>query len=249
MAILKTEAIVLKKYDFRETSLIVNFYTRDFGKISAVLKGVRQEPAKFASSLESFSFNEIVFYSKRNSSVHLVSQCDIRDNFDKVRQNISKISVASIMMELIDAVMPQEDKNEEVFGLAIAALKELETNDNAEKIMRIFKIKILSLSGFKPHFNSCIACGLRVNGQAKFSLSLGGLLCFKCYKKDTAARGIFRGTVSSILYIQNNDFRNNLNLGMNIQIKKELDLVLDSFLNFHLERELKSQRVARKLNI
>ena len=74
MPIHKTEAVVLRKRDFRETSLIVEFYTREFGKMSGILKGIRSEPQKFASTLEPFSLNEIIFYSKRSSSLHLVSQ-------------------------------------------------------------------------------------------------------------------------------------------------------------------------------
>lgn len=81
MSIEKSPAIVLKRRDFRETSLIAEFYTRDFGKLSGLLKGIKAEPAKFASTLEPFSHNEIIFYRKSNSSLHLVSQCDSRDNF------------------------------------------------------------------------------------------------------------------------------------------------------------------------
>ncbi len=247
MSIHKTEALVLNKWDFRETSLIVNFYTRDFGKMSGILKGIKKEPAKFASTLEPFSYNDIVFYKKINSALHLVSQCDRKANFDLVRQNIHKVGAASLMMELIDAVMPQEDKNEEVFDLALTCLKELEVNQNSEKIMTIFKIKMLAFSGFKPHFDSCVSCGARMSGHSKFSSALGGLLCCGCYPRDLKARSIFRGTVASILHIERNEFKNNLNLGMNPQIKKELDLILNSFLNFHLERELKSQKVLNKL--
>jgi DNA repair protein RecO (recombination protein O) len=248
MSIHKTEAIVLNKRDFRETSMIVNFYTRDFGKLSGILKGVREEPNKFASNLEPFSYNEIIFYKKRNSALHLIAQCDVKENFGAIIQSISKIGVASLMMELLGAVMAQEDKNEEVFNLTMDSFKELETTDNPEKIMLIFKIKILALSGFKPHLDSCVSCGLRITGQSKFSLRLGGLLCLKCCHKDIKARAIFRGTVASILHIEKTDFRNSLNLGMNPQIKQELNLLLNSFLNFHLERELKAQKVLSKLN-
>jgi DNA repair protein RecO (recombination protein O) len=248
MSIHKTEALVLNKWDFRETSLIVNFYTRDFGKMSGLLKGIKKEPAKFASTLELFSYNDIVFYKKINSPLHLVSQCDLRDNFDLVRQSISKIGVASLMMELLNEIMPQEDKNEDVFDLAITSLKELEINNNPDKIMTIFKIKMLAFSGFKPHFDSCVSCGSKINSQSKFSFALGGLLCSRCYPKDLKARSIFRGTVASILHIEKNEFRNNLNLGMNPQIKKELDIILNAFLNFHLEKELKSQKVIHKMN-
>jgi DNA repair protein RecO (recombination protein O) len=140
-----------------------------------------------------------------------------------------------------------EDKNEEVFDLFLDSLKELQASVNPEKVAIIFKIKLLVLSGFKPHFDSCVSCRAKILGQSKFSLMLGGLLCGQCCGKDAGARSIFRGTVASILHIERNDFRSNLNLGMNPEIKKELDLVLNSFLNFHLERELKSQKVLNKM--
>ncbi|MCX5703921.1 MAG: DNA repair protein RecO, partial [Candidatus Omnitrophica bacterium] len=183
MSIDKTEAIVLNKRDFRETSLIISFYTRDFGKLNGILKGIRAEPAKFAANPELFSHNEIIFYKKTNSSLHLVSQCDSRDNFDAIRQNITKIAIGSFMMDLLGVVMAQEDKNEEIFDLTLTCLKELVTTNNPDKIMTIFKIKMLALSGFKPHFDSCVSCGARIMGQSKFSLVQGGLLCPECYQK------------------------------------------------------------------
>jgi len=249
MSIHKTEAVILQRRNFRETSLIADFFTRDFGKISGLLKGIRTEPKKFASTMEPFSFNEIIFYEKRHSSLHLVSQADNLSNFDSIRNNMTKIGIASYMMELLSAVMPQEDKNEEVFNLTLLCLNELTLTNNPEKIMTIFKIKMLALSGFKPHFDSCISCQDRILGQAKFSLMLGGLLCPRCSPKDLASRSIFRGTIASILHIEKNDFRNNLNLGLNPDIKRELEVILNAFINFHLEKELKSQKVLAKLAV
>jgi len=183
MPIHKTEALVIKRSDFRETSMIARFYSREFGKMSGILKGIRQEPGKFASTLEPFSHNDLIFYKKRNSTLHLVSHCETRENFDLIRQNLAKANAAHLVIELIDAIMQEEDKNEEVFDLALLTLRELTTNYNADKIMTIFKIKILALSGFKPHFDSCVSCGDRILGQSKFSVSQGGLLCSRCYKK------------------------------------------------------------------
>jgi len=64
---------------------------------------------------------------------------------------------------------------------------------------------------------------------------------------ECSSAGRLFDAVASILNIERNDFKNNLNLGMNPQIKKELDIILNAFLNFHLERELKSQKVMNKL--
>ena len=39
--IIKTEAMVLTKMDYGDTSKIVSLYTKDFGKLSAIIKGGR----------------------------------------------------------------------------------------------------------------------------------------------------------------------------------------------------------------
>ena len=247
MSIHKAEALVIGRRDFRETSLIVNFYTREFGKLSGILKGIRKEPEKFASPVETFSCNDIVFYKKRDTSLHLVSQCDLKYDFHPLRNNLPRMTASSVMVELVNSLMLEEDKNEEVFDLTVQSLKELETNPNPEKIVTIFKIKMLSISGFKPHFDSCVSCNSRIIGESKFSLSMGGLICPGCYNKDIKARSIFRGTIASILHIQKNDFKTNLNLGLNPQIKRELDGILTAFLNFHLGKELWSEKVMNRI--
>ncbi len=228
-------------------SIIANFYTKDFGKISGLLKGIREDPLKFASTLEPFSYNDVIFYKKRNSTLHLVSQVDLKYNFNGIRNSIFRIGVGSVIMELLHMVCLEEDINKEIFSLSLDSLKELENSQDADKIMTIFKIKLLALSGFKPHFDSCVSCSSKIIGQARFSVILGGLLCQECGNKDLKARSIFRGTVASILHIERNDLKSNLNLGMNPQIKKELDFVLNSFLNFHLGRKLKSGEVLSNL--
>ncbi|MCM8770390.1 MAG: DNA repair protein RecO [Candidatus Omnitrophica bacterium] len=243
MPINKTQALVLRTFDFRETSLIVSFYTKDFGKIHGILKGIRTEPDKFASTLEPFSHNEIIFYQKKNAGLHLVSACDLKNNFLSLRNDMYRFGHASFMMELLDALTPLEDKNEAIFDLTMECLSHMDMNINYEKIPTIYKIKILSLSGFKPHLNSCVCCNDRILSQSKFSNYLGGLLCPRCFKKDVKATLIFRGTVASISYIEKNDLSNNLRLGLNPQIKRELDNLLNSFIEFHLEKKLKTQRV------
>ncbi len=71
MPIQKTEGVLLKKRDLRETSLIVTFYTKDFGKISGVLKGVRGERPTASGVPQLFSLNQIVFYEKKKKDTFL----------------------------------------------------------------------------------------------------------------------------------------------------------------------------------
>jgi|YelNatPaOPRAMG01_1025707.scaffolds.fasta_scaffold01712_3 DNA repair protein RecO (recombination protein O) len=246
MALVKTEGLVIKRFDYGETSLIVRFYTKDYGKLNLIFKGIKTEPKKFLS-LEPFSYNEIIFYKKKNTDLHLASHCDLKDNFDSIRNNLERLSFASVMMESLDLVTPFEESQTELFNLTLDSLKALCTYSYPHKIITIFKIKLLSLSGFKPHLNSCISCQSKINSQAKFSVSLGGLLCPSCQKKDLKARAVYRGTIATILHIERNDLENNLRLGINPLIKRELDYILEAFFEFHLEKKLKSEKVVLEL--
>src|SRR5580698_4661645 len=160
--IVKTEGIVLKSFDFRETSRIATFFTPDFGKVKGVLKGIRRDPQKFGSSVEKFSVNDIVYYQYRNSDIHLVSHCDMKDFFSGLRQDLERMTAASYASELIDTLMPAEEQNGEIYSLMRAFLHSLQSTEDVGKLVHTFQIKILSLSGFQPHLEACVSCSKNV---------------------------------------------------------------------------------------
>ena len=69
MAIQKTQGFVLRRDDLRETSVILTVYTRDFGKLKLITKGVRSPEQRSLSSYELFALDEIVFYEKRKKNI------------------------------------------------------------------------------------------------------------------------------------------------------------------------------------
>ncbi len=240
--ILKTDAIVLKTFDFRETSRIATFFTKEYGKVKGILKGIRKDHKKFGSNLDRFSVNHIVYYFHSNSDLHLVGQCDLTDFFFPIRQDIKRTIAASYILELVDAIMPVEQENEDVYQLMIDYLSSLQTIADIDKLVHIFQVKILYYSGFRPHLDSCLICGKKISGQARFSLQLGGLICAPCKPSDTSAILISKGAIASLLHIEKSDWQDALRLGFSAPVKKELRYILNNFLIFHLERPLKSTR-------
>jgi DNA repair protein RecO (recombination protein O) len=239
----KTKAIVIKRRDFRETSLIVTFFSQDFGKIKCLFKGIRANPKKFASALNLFSYNEIIFYKSRHSELHLASQCDLVKDFERIRADLRHSSLLTYIMELVDAIMPLEDKNVEVFKLLLNCLESADSGAfDAEKLVYLFQIKLLILSGFRPHLDSCIACDKKILEKAAFSVRLGGLICSNCNNRDRYSHGILKGTIASIMHVEHSEWQKALNLGLSGRVKQELRNILFNFLSTHLDRPLKSSR-------
>lgn len=243
--IIQTEAIVLKTFDFRETSRIATFFTKDHGRVSGVLKGIRKDPRKFGSSLERFSVNDIVYYQYRNSDLHLISQCDLKDFFLPIRQDLKKSLAASYMLELVAGIMPAEEKNADVYKLMGDFLAALGQTADVNQLVHVFQIKMLLYSGFRPHLDSCMTCGRQVVGKARFSLKDGGLVCPLCPLPGQEAHWISPGTVASILHIEKNDWPSCQRLKFTPAVKNELKYVLNNFLVFHLGRKLKSAKYIR----
>ena len=48
------EAFVLHSYSYRETSLIVEIFTKEYGRISLVAKGARRPTSLLRSALQAF---------------------------------------------------------------------------------------------------------------------------------------------------------------------------------------------------
>ena len=240
--ILKTEGIVLKRFDFRETSQIATFFTRDYGKVSGVLKGIRRSPKKFGSSIDKFSVNDIVYYKYRRSDLHLISQCDLKGYYSHIRQDYKRSVAANYMLELVSSIMPAEQKNEGVYQLMLDYLNSLGEISDIDRLVHVFQIKILSLSGFRPHIDSCVRCNNKIEGSVRFSLREGGLICRDCPSVETSFSIISKGTVASVLYIEQNDWIKSLRLGLTSKVKQELKYILNNFLVYHLEKRIKASR-------
>ena len=238
--IVHTEGIVLKTFDLRETSRVATFFTKDHGKMKGVLKGIRKDPRKFGSSIDKFSVNDVVFYQSSRSDLHLVSQCDLMQFYFAIRQDYRRNIAAHYMLELVDTVMPPEYPNRKVDRLMLDYLGGLETIADIDKLVHMFQIKILSLSGFRPHVDACVKCRKKILVKAGFSLTAGGLICPRCPADETNVTMISGGTIASILHLEQSDWSKSLRLGLTPTARKELKYILNNFLVYHLERQMRT---------
>ena len=101
MPIQRSGAIVLRSHALRETSLILTYYTKDFGKIKGIVRGVRGPHAQYGGgSLELFAHDEIIFYERKKSDIFTISQCDLIDFFNPIRQSLERLAYASFMVSI-----------------------------------------------------------------------------------------------------------------------------------------------------
>ena len=187
----KTQAVVLKSMKFRDTSKIVTFYTRDYGKLKAVAKGARDTKSKFGAALEPMTHVGLVIYKKQNRDLQLISQCDILSFYKRIHSEIQRMSTALTMVELMDRVTHHEEENAGLFSLIIDCLEALEKSEgNFQLLLPVFELRMASQLGYAPSLEKCANCGKALQtfdpkDLGMFQVTKGAVLCPICLERPS----------------------------------------------------------------
>jgi len=94
MALHKTRAVVIGRRAFGESDRLVDFYTRDYGKVRGIARAARRVRSRFGSSLELFTLGEMVFFDTGRSELVQVDHFDIVRPFVRVREHLERLGQA-----------------------------------------------------------------------------------------------------------------------------------------------------------
>ncbi len=145
MRTFKTEGIILKRTNYGEADRILTIYTKNYGKIKAVAKGVRKITSRKAGSLE--LFNHTIIFLAQGRSLPLITEAQAVNLFKFWRKNLAKVGVAYYFCELVDKLTPEEQENQAVFGLLKDYLEKI-NKFNLSTAVRNFEEELLHELGF-----------------------------------------------------------------------------------------------------
>jgi DNA repair protein RecO (recombination protein O) len=241
----KTEAILLRTFDYGESDRIVTFYTRDYGKLRGIAKGARRSRRRFANTLEPFCRSEIVFSRKGRDNLALIEESRVHNHFGGLRQDLEKTLMASYLIDLTDQFTLEDKKSEELFELLYDFLNFIETGNVTESLLRFFEIRLLKCVGYQPVLDRCIACQAPLNGADiyQFNARAGGIRCSACHRTGEASLSCSTGTLKTLLMGQDVDLSRISRLLMSEQSVLESRQIMLHFIRHLLGKELKSLQV------
>lgn len=159
MALVETEALVLRTYNFGEADKIVVCLTHAAGVIRGVAKGCRKLKSKFGAALEPFTLVKITYYQKENQELVGLSQAEIlKSHFDLSGQAETLVGLA-YMGDLVIEFSPPYERNERLFRMVKACLEAIcSSQSDLQVILRYFEIWLLKLEGYLPDVRRCGEC-------------------------------------------------------------------------------------------
>lgn len=146
MRVQDQSAYILHQRPFRDSSLILELFTSEYGRLSAVCRGGASQKSKFKNVLRAFQPLS-VSWSGKGEMPTLVS---IEPFFQK-QSNLSGDALLSAFYvnELLMRLLHKHDVHEDIFLLYSQVLECLSASESIEVCLRLFEKKLLQLLGFE----------------------------------------------------------------------------------------------------
>lgn len=151
----KSEAIVLRAIKFKETSLIVNCFTRKFGLQSFLVRGVLQSGK---SSIKPAYFQllnqlKLVIYRKKKAQLHTIKELKVQYHYKNISTSMSKQSVLMFLGEFLNESIREESPQEELYEFLAQGLILFDELEVVADFHLVFLLKLSKYLGFYPESN------------------------------------------------------------------------------------------------
>ncbi|CAN5856216.1 hypothetical protein BH20GEM1_BH20GEM1_07340 [soil metagenome] len=184
MAIVRTEAFVLKAFRFGETSMIYRLLTRDRGVVPVIAKGARGPKSRLGAAVNAFRRLDVTYYDKPGREIQTLSQADVLTEHRDLSSSLEKLEAAGRWFRFLRSLLPDGAPAEPLYALAVDALDRLErvSPTRLSRWETYHRAAAAGLLGLAPRLDGCLACErpLPDGHPLAFSLEEGGLVCAAC---------------------------------------------------------------------
>ena len=143
-----TEAILLRRARFGESSYVLIWLSPEHGKIRTAARGTARKDSKLRGQLDLFYHAEVQFAAGRKSDLHALRELKLLETWEGLRGNYGRLLAASYFAELCDLLSEPAHAAPGLFGLMRRALGHLCDNNPSRRSLEFFESEVCRVLGF-----------------------------------------------------------------------------------------------------
>ena len=216
MSLEKADAIVIRMVDFSESSRVVTFFSREFGKFAALAKGAKRIKGPFDAALDLLSECRVVFIRKSAGSLNLLTEARLVNRFRPETPDLHRVYSGYYVAELLLGLTEDFDPAPELYDLATSTLSSISSlSTHLPSVLVSFELLLLRQIGVLPNLFECAVCGeatdeSRETGKAySHWVTQGGLLCSHCRREEYSGTAVSAKTIRVLRQLSSEDSSQN----------------------------------------
>lgn len=143
-----TEAILLRRARFGESSYVLIWLSPEHGKIRTAARGTARKDSKLRGRLDLFYHAEVQFAAGRKSELHALRELKLLETWEGLRGNYGRLLAASYFAELCDLLSEPAHAAPGLFDLMRRALGHLCDNNPSRRSLEFFESEVCRVLGF-----------------------------------------------------------------------------------------------------
>ncbi len=180
-------ALILRRFRFGESSLVIHVATRNHGRVHLLAKGAYRPTARYYAALDLFDTLELDWQETHGRELATLHGATITKRRHRIAHELERYRAALTVLELLDSGIQESAVNAELFVLGETALDRLLFPSPPQRVLVEFELGFLQNLGLAPALLECASCagpapatGARGSRRAEFSAQCGGRLCAGC---------------------------------------------------------------------
>lgn len=148
------QAIIVRLWDFSETSQTVSLFLREHGMLRGLAKGSRREKGKFCGGLDLLTRGEIVAIVKPSAELAILTEWDLLEVYWGPRRSLKANRVGLYMVDLVHHALTPHDPHPALFDSLARGLAGLEAGATAMRVAVQFQWDLLVETGYQPRLEA-----------------------------------------------------------------------------------------------
>ena len=150
--LIKTRGVVFHTIKYSESSIITKIYTESLGLQSYIVNGIRVSGSKNKASLfQPFNILELEVYKREHKAINRLREFKIGYIFRSLPFNIVKGSLALFLVEVLNAVFREEERNRELYQFIEESIILLDKEEAVDSNFHLrFLLQLTRHLGFFP---------------------------------------------------------------------------------------------------
>ena len=176
---LRDDAVVLRTYKSGESDRVAVLWTRHYGKVRVLAKGIRKASSRLGGNLETLAYVDVDLVRTRGD-FYIARHVAHRERLTTLRSSYGRINAGYAVVEVVDAIPSDDVADEGIFDLVTRVLLTLDDERfDPALVPASFYFKLLAHDGSEPVVDVCVNCG-RSEPLVAFDAQVGGTLCPDC---------------------------------------------------------------------
>lgn len=236
-----TRAVVLKNIKYKDSDKIFTLFTKEFGKISSIARGVRKISSRRGGNLDTLNLVSVNI-REDSSGFKNIEEVRTLESFKTIKKDLSKSAKAYYIVELVHRATEEDEQFSGIFDLLVKSLKALDKNGySGDLFVTYFEINLMKLLGYQLTLDRCRKCDRFLDKSWKkytFNVENGAIECEKCSRFGVE---ISRESAVAFDLISNGKLNKELHKSVS-----EIDKIMKIYIGRKLESKFKSLEIDTK---